>query len=371
MPKLVTEARVRAARLESHGLRRGLPTVAEAVSRLGAVQAQDLTAAKWVVGARVPGSVAADVDAAIEAREVVRSWPLRGTLHLLPTEMLRPILAITGPRELQRATTRHAQLELDDAVFRAARTIAERELAGGSRSREELQAAWEAAGIATKGQRGYHLIWRLASEAVLCWGPIEGRGQRLVLLDEWAPGRAGSSAPSDREATLAALFLAYVRGHGPVTVRDFAWWSGLTLGDARLARAAVGEAVVPFDDERLIAADAGWPADPDTSTPRAGGALALAAFDEYFLGYTDRTAVCDPAYAGRVIPGGNGVFQPILVAGGRVVGIWKRAPGRASSPVVLTGFDGASDLDPASFRTSFRAWARFWGHELGAIEIAG
>ncbi|WP_448810068.1 winged helix DNA-binding domain-containing protein [Agromyces bauzanensis] len=368
MSKPPSAARLRAARLESHGLRGGLPHVVDAVRRLGAAQAQDFTAAKWVLGARVPGSVVADVDAAIESREIVRSWPLRGTLHVLPTDRLRPILAITGPRVLQQAATRHRQLELDEATFRRARAVAETELAaGGSRSRDELQAAWEAAGIATAGQRGYHLIWRLASEAVLCWGPIEGRGQRLVLLDEWAPA---SAAPEDRDETLAALFRAYIAGHGPATVRDFAWWSGLTLGDARTAHAAAGDAVTAFDDERFVASDTGWPADPGSPTPRVAGGVALPPFDEYFLGYGDRDAVCDPAHAARVIPGGNGVFQPILVRGGLVVGTWRRGRGREASSVVLEGFDAASVIDPATFTASLRAWARFWGHELGGVTVA-
>lgn len=368
MPKPPSAPRLRAARLESHGLRGGLPAVTDAVRRLAAVQAQDFPAAKWVVGARVPGSVASDVDAAIESREIVRSWPIRGTLHLLPTERLRPIIAITGPRELQRAATRHRQLELDKATYRSARAIAERELTGGeSRSREQLQAAWEAAGIATKGQRGYHLIWWLASEGVLCWGPVEGRGQRLVLLDEWAPATVTSF---DRDETLAQLFLAYMTGHGPATVRDFAWWSGLTLADARTAQVAVGDAVTPFDHERFVATDAGWPADPAAATPRGRTGLVLAAFDEYFLGYTDRSGVCDPAYAMRVIPGGNGVFQPILVSSGRVVGTWRRGQGRAASSVVLDGFDASSVIDPATFAPSLHAWARFWGHELGSITVA-
>lgn len=370
MPKLASDARVRAARLESQGLRYGLPSIAGAVERLGAVQAQDFTASKWVLGARVPGSTAADVDAAIEAREIVRSWPLRGTLHLLPPATLRSILAITGPREVHRAALRHAGLELDAAVYRRARSIAERELAGGSRSRAELQEAWEAAGIVTTGQRGYHLIWWLASDAVICWGPIEGRGQRLVLLDEWAPGPAGSAAPSDREATLAALFLAYVRGHGPVTVRDFAWWSGLTLTDARLAHAAVGDAVTAFDDERLVVADAGWPADPSAAAPRATGRFVLAAFDEYFLGYTDRTAVCDPEFAGRVIPGGNGVFQPLLVARGNVVGTWKRKPGGKAGAGASVIIDPFTTANTADFESAFAEWARFWGDQPGEIQLA-
>ena len=368
MPKTASDARLRAARLQSHGLIAGFETAADAVRRLGAVQAQDLTAAKWVVGARVPGSVVADVDDAIESRSIVRSWPMRGTLHLLPTERLRPILAITGPRELQRATTRHRQLELDEAVVRRARTIAERKLSGGrSLSRAELQTAWEEAGIATTGQRGYHLIWWLASEAVVCWGPVEARGQRLVLLDEWAPGPVSGF---ERDATLAELLIAYLAGHGPATLRDFAWWSGLTLGDARIARDVAGDALATFDDSRFVTADAGWPADPDAAAPRPRSGLVLAAFDEYFLGYADRDPVCEPAFAARIVPGGNGVFQPLLVERGRVVGTWRRGQGRAASTVTLEGFDAASELNPSRFSGSVRAWAKFFGHPLDHVAVA-
>jgi len=365
MPKPASIARLRAARLDAHGLRSGLPSITAAVRRLGAVQAQDFVAAKWVLGARVPGSVAGDVDAAIESREVVRSWPMRGTLHLVPTETLRPILAITGPRELQRAATRHRQLELDAAVYRRARTVAERELAGRSLSREELLGTWESAGIPTTGQRGYHLIWWLAQDAVVCCGPVEGRGQRFVLLDEWAPA---TRAHPGREETLARLFTSYATGHGPVTVRDFAWWAGLTLGDARIALAEAGDAVTVFDDGHYVATDSGWPADPDEPAPRSGGRLALAAFDEYFLGYTDRDPICDPRHARRVVPEGNGVFQPVLVAAGVVEGVWKVARARGAASVDLYGFE--APIEPLRYRAALSRWARFHGERLGAVATA-
>jgi hypothetical protein len=367
MPELASEARVRAARLSAHGLRGGLESIEAAVRRLGAVQAQDYAASRWVLGARVPGSVAADVDRALEHdRTIVRSWPMRGTLHVLPTEWLRPILAITGPRLRQKAAARHRELEIDDATSAAARTIAERELAGGiDLSRDDLQERWEAAGIRTDGQRGYHLIWLLANDGVLCCGPVDGRGQRFALLDEWAPAR---QADRDDERTLAELFTAYARGHGPVTVRDFAWWTGLTLTHARTALAAAGVAVAAFDDERWVAADAGGMAD-GARKGRATGSFALAAFDEYFLGYADRTVACDPAHVGRVVPGGNGVFQPILVSSGRVVGTWHRGRSRAKPTVALEFFD-ASSADPAPFAASLGAWARFHGLDLAAVDVA-
>ena len=353
------------ARLASHGLRDGLPSITAAVQRLGAVQAQDFVAAKWVLGTRVPGSATADVDAALESRAVVRSWPMRGTLHIVPTETLRPILAITGNRMLQKATQVHRMLELDDAVYRTARDVAERELAGRTLSREELLEAWESAGVSTAGQRGYHLIWWLALDAVVCCGPVEGRNQRFALLDEWAPD---AGAAPDREETLARLFTAYATGHGPVTVQDFAWWTGLTLGDSRMALAAAGDAVAAFDEERYVAADAGWAADPEAAAPRATGHLALAAFDEYFIGYRDRSPVCEPQHAGRVVPGGNGVFQPILVAGGVVEGVWKVARTRGAASVAMHGFE--HELDPRRYRAALTRWARFQGEELAAVVAA-
>ena len=230
---------------------------------------------------------------------------------------------------MQRAAARHRQLELDAEVYASARGIAERALGGGaSLSRDELFAAWEAAGIRTTGQRGYHLIWWLAHDAVVCCGPVEGRGQRFVLLDEWAPATGGT--PSRDETLADAARRPMLDGHGPSTVRDFAWWTGLTLGDARTAHAAAGDAVVAFDDERLSSQRSRWTA---TLAVARLGRLALAAFDEYFLGYADRSRRLRSAGTRqRVVPGMNGVFQPILVANGQVEGVWKakQAPGGAS-----------------------------------------
>ena len=361
MPTLATDAQVRAARLTSHGLRggRAFASIGEAVHRLGAVQAQDFVASKWVVGARVAGAVEADVDAAIASREIVRSWPLRGTLHLMGATSLRPILAITGPRELARAAKRHRDLEIDDEVYRQARDIAERELSRGrSLSRDKLFEAWQQAGIATAAQRGYHLIWRLALEAVVCAGPVEGRGQRFVLLDEWVPAAVATPGPDE---TLAALLTSYLDGHGPATLRDFAWWSGLTLGDARTAHAAAGDAVVAFDDERLVIART------DAPTRARSARHALAAFDEYFLGYADRSVVCDPRHAQRVVPGMNGVFQPILVANGRVDGVWKAKLARGGASVSLDPFEPPIDVD--QYSAALTKWARFRAVRLDATAV--
>ncbi|MEF3403766.1 winged helix DNA-binding domain-containing protein [Agromyces sp. CCNWLW203] len=356
---------VRAARLAAQGLDGGFDSPAAAVERLVCLQAQDLAAAKWVLGARVPRATEATIDAAIDERVLLRSWPMRGTLHFVAPEMLRPILRLTAARLMQRAAKTHRDEGLDDEVHAVARRVAVHELEGGrAATRDELQTAWAAAGIDTAGQRGYHLIWRLANEGLLCCGPVETRArQRFVLLDEWSPRRPDE--PEDTDEILGRLFTGYVRGHGPVTVRDFAWWTGITLTQARIAQAAAGEAVVPFDDERFVAADApSMPAVSSSAEP--SGRHVLAPFDEYFLGYGDRSAFCSDTDALRVVPGKNGLFLPILVAAGEVVGTWRRAPERrGTTSIEVTRFRGRPAV--SGFRPAFERWAAFWSTELGEI----
>lgn len=358
---------VRAARLAAQGLDGGFDSPAAAVERLVCLQAQDLAAAKWVLGARVAGTTEATIDTAIDERVLLRSWPMRGTLHFVAPEMLRPILSLTAARLMQRAAKTHRDEGIDDDVHAVARRVAVHELEGGrAATRDELQAAWAAAGIDTAGQRGYHLIWRLATEGLLCCGPVETRArQRFVLLDEWSPRR--SDEPDEPDEILGRLFTGYARGHGPITVRDFAWWTGLTLTQARIAQAAAGAAVTPFDAEHFVA---------DTASTSAAGALAaptghhvLAPFDEYFLGYGDRTAFCSEADALRVVPGKNGLFLPILVAGGEVVGTWRRAPERrGTTSIEVTRFRTRPAV--SRFRPAFERWAEFWSTELGEITTA-
>lgn len=356
---------VRAARLAAQGLDDGFDSPALAVERLVCLQAQDLAAAKWVLGARVAGTTEATIDTAIDERELLRSWPMRGTLHFVAPEMLRPILSLTAARLMQRAAKTHRDEGIDDEVHAIARRVAVHELEGGrAATRDELQAAWAAAGIDTTGQRGYHLIWRLANEGLLCCGPVETRArQRFVLLDEWSPRR--SDEPEDADEILGRLFAGYARGHGPVTVRDFAWWTGLTLTQARIAQAAAAGAVIPFDAERFVAADA--PSTPTARLPAVPtGHHVLASFDEYFLGYGDRTAFCSDVDALRVVPGKNGLFLPILVAGGEVVGTWRRAPERrGTTSIEVTRFRGRPAV--SGFRPAFKRWAAFWSTELGEI----
>jgi hypothetical protein len=227
-------------------------------------------------------------------------------------------------------------LGLTEADTERARELVTAALRGGRRcGRKELMAVLTDGGVDVTGQRGYHLLWYLAQTGTLCLGPMAGGDQAFVLLDDWvtAPRRL------DRDAGLAELALRYFRGHGPATVADLARWAGLPLGDVRAGVAAVRDelAAVEVDGrEHLLA--------PETADllaahrAEAAGLFLLPGFDEFVLGYADRSCAVPPEFADRIVPGGNGVFRPTVVHRGQVVGTWAWTGRGAKRTVTATPF---------------------------------
>jgi len=348
-------------RLLAHGLLadgsddHAAPGVSDVARRMLAIQAQDYGHAGWALGIRTADATAHDVADAFTSRELVRSWPMRGTLHIVPAIELGWMLDLTTTRMLARTRTRRRQLELDDATLLSARDVAIAVLSGGrALSRAGLLSAFESAGIGTARQRGYHLIYHLAQTGTLVWGPPDKNQQALVLSDEWI------TQPHHRETdeALGAFVRGYLDGHGPATLGDFVWWSGLTVSQAKTARAVAGPALseVELGDETyLLPHDL---ADADAPVPPSH-VHALPGFDEYFLGYRDRSVVVDSTYAPRVVPGNNGVFKPTIASRGRIVGTWRKAGNASSSMIEAEPFTTLTSREQAAFATSARRFARF------------
>jgi hypothetical protein len=345
-------------RMASQGLLGdGFSSVPEAVRLMTAMQAQDLQSALWAVGLRVPGAGLSDVRAALDAGTVARSWPMRGTLHLLAPEDLRWILNITTARLVQGMSSRHRQLEITGSDVEACRKVALDLVSGGhGATRGELFAAFDAAGQPPTGQRGIHLLGLLCQSASLVPGPLDGNQQKFVAFDEWIT----TSRDLGREEGIAELLLRYLRSHGPATVRDFAWWSNTTLTEARAALASVSGELV-----ELEFGGTGYWLSPETAAllddgvPGQRTVLALPGFDEFVLGYTDRSVVLPPEHAQKIVPGGNGVFKKAIVAGGEVIGTWGRQGGGRAAAVVPVPFDDAKPLGPATLASFNRAAERY------------
>ncbi len=209
----------------------------EVVAWLGAMQAQDYTGAKWSIGLRLPGSSDAAIEQAIAARAIVRTWPMRGTLHFVETSDVRWMLELLTPRIVAGSARRMQQLELDEAIIARSKELFARALQGGKQlTRGDMFQLLEGAGISSAGQRGYHLLARAAQDGMICFGVPSGKQQTFALLEEWAP----QAKRLGREEALAELARRYFTSQGPATLQDFMWWSGLTAADARFGVQAAG-----------------------------------------------------------------------------------------------------------------------------------
>jgi hypothetical protein len=334
-------------RLRAHRLAAPARSPLEAAAHMLAVQSQDFAGGRWALAVRSHGAPSlADLDAAFDRGDLVRAWTMRGTLHTVPARDLAWMLAVTGERQARSAAGVHRREGIDAAEMGRLERLTRDALRGGGRlTRIELAAVWEAGGVATGGQRGYHLLGALALRGVVCLGPIVPRPgavtreQFIVLCEEWIPS---SGAPADPRAELA---VRYLDGHGPATARDLAWWTGLPLGEARAAVAAASDRVRVIDDaaEPLLEVAAG----PPRRSPRAEGVVALPPFDEYYLGYGDRLRVCTPDEAAAIGPGKNGMVRAVVADAGRVVGTWLPAAA-ARGADAFTPFAAAATPDPAA-----------------------
>jgi hypothetical protein len=333
------------------------------VHEMGVIQAQDYLGALWAVGLRTPGATQEDIEQAIAARKFVRTWPMRGTLHFVAAQDVRWMLALRVPRAIQASATRYCQLGLDENTFaRSGKQISHVLRNGNRMTREALYQALESAHISTEGQRGIHILGHLAQEGLICFGPRDGKQQVFVLLEEWVP--AASALPGagilPRDQALAELTRRYFTSHGPATVRDFAWWSGLTASDARASL----EMASPNLAQEEIDGQTYWgPRSVPGSVEPSPTAHLLPAFEEYLLGYTDRSAVLEPGYAMRMVAR-NGMISPIIVIDGQVVGTWKRVFKKEAVAITPDWFTKPDEAYQQAYSDAASRYGAFLGLEV-------
>jgi hypothetical protein len=301
----------------------------DVVRRMGAVQAQDYLGSLWAVGLRTGGATEGDVESAIADRGIVRTWPMRGTLHFVAAADVRWMLGLLTPRVVARSAGRYRQLELDERTFARSRDVLARALRGGrSLTRNALYGELEAARIPVMGQRGIHILSRLAQDGLICFAAREGKQHTFALLEEWVP----AAKSLKRDDALAELARRYFESHGPATLQDFVWWSGLKTADARAGL----EAAEPSLLRETVEGQTYWlPSSTAESEDGPPPALLLPVYDEYTVAYRDRSAVLSRSDAGRA---GNGIFRHVLVIDGRVAGTWARALRKDSVVITLRPF---------------------------------
>jgi hypothetical protein len=332
--------------------------VAGLVASMGAMQAQDYGMCKWAAGVRLADVTEHEVTKSLDAGEIIRTHVLRPTWHIVAAADLRWLLALTGPHVRSSMASRHRDLEITPALETKSRKIIEREIGKkGSRTREEIGAALERGGIVLGESRLPHLLMLAELDALICSGPVKGARPSYALVDDRVPaGRA-----IERDAALAELAMRYFAGHGPATLRDFVWWSGLPVRDARRAVAALPREFVPCDVEGEMC----WYREGAARPPAKDHVVLLPAYDEFLIAYAERSASLPPSIAKGVVSS-NGIFRSIAAVNGTVVALWTRAVTKAAVKIEVTPLNGTKTLSKPALAAAMERYAAFIGKPLAA-----
>ena len=288
----------------------------DVVAWFGAMQAQEYEPAMWGIGLRLKGDPAStDVERAVDDGRVVRTHVMRPTWHFVSRTDIRWLLQLTAPRVHQAMSGYRRKLELDARVLVRCCTLFERALDGRRfLLRAELAERLARAKMPMTGVRLAMAVMYAELEGVICSGPRRGKKFTYANLAERTP----KPRRFVRDEALAELCTRYLQSHGPATVRDFSWWSGLTIADSRRAVEVVGAR--RRDKDGL----AYWSLDDRPPKPaRASAALLLPIYDEYLVAYRDRVAVPHIQAQITKVPGWNVTFQHAVVINGQVAGTWK------------------------------------------------
>jgi len=266
------------------------------------VQAQDASAATLAVRVRSAGLTAADVEhARLGTRSVVRTWCMRGTLHLVATEDLGWLLTLLGPVFVEASRSRLTQLKLDeDTCAKGIRIIRNALAKQGPLIRHELARQLAPRGINTVGQAPIHLIGQAALQGIVCLGPDRGAKPTYVLIENWI-GRQRAMSP---DAARAELAHRYLNAYGPAGPHDLAAWSGLTIREARTAWKFIVDQLIEVEvagrPAWMLKTQAAWLDEPPARHPIV---RLLPSFDTYLLGYSSRDLAVAPR---RAAAGGSG-----------------------------------------------------------------
>lgn len=304
----------------------------QVVQWLCAVQSQDYAGGIWAIALRARGLTEQDVNRAFDAGEILRTHVMRPTWHFVAPADLRWLLMLTAPRVHAIGASYLRKAELTPGLLARCHRVFEKSLAGGTAlTRNELGAALGRAGIEATAARLGLIAMNAELDGLICSGPRRGKQFTYALLEERVP----PSATRSREEALAEIATRYFTSHGPATLHDMTWWSGLALRDVRegvalagtsLAHITVGDLTYWFD------------ASLSGTSGRPSGTYLLPNYDEFLIAYRDRGLSVLPRADGVV---DNPIFAHQVVADGRVVGSWQRtiAPRRAAIDVLM--YDGA------------------------------
>ncbi len=292
-------------------------TAGKLVEWMGAMQAQELDMAKWAIGMRLPGVTEEDIDHAINRAEIIRTHLLRPTWHFVAAKYLHALLELSAPRIKSSLISRHKQLGLTNDLLKKSNNIIETTLLGHDQvDRNEFVQRFKKANIPLDNNMAAHLLLMAELDGLICGGRIVNKRHTYALLEERVP----KPASIDKQEVMALLARKYFTSHGPATLEDFTWWSGLKAKDAREAIAMIKKEMVCFELEH----GKYWMTEKNYPNTSNGDVYHIfPAYDEFLISYKNRNASITLENSKKAISN-NGIFRPIITKNGQVIGIWKK-----------------------------------------------
>jgi winged helix DNA-binding protein len=293
---------------------------AEIARAIGGAQAQDVYAGPLTFRSRSRRLTAADIRRArTEERSLLRTWVMRKTIHLIPTDDAGWWLPLFEPEIERWSRRRMTQLGLSESRQRRGLEVIARALADeGPLTRTEARQRVARAGIDLDTQTGMHLALTAVVSGIACLGPDRGSEICLVRREDWL----GELPAFHRDRALAELARVYIRAFAPATDRDFAYWSGLPLRDVRAGLASIASQIeeVRAGEMPMLVPRGGL-----RRLPPRGKVRMLGNFDTYLLGWKDRRFSVADEHELHVKEGGGGWIRPVVVEDGIVIGGWRSA----------------------------------------------
>ena len=329
---------------------------ARLVSRMGAIQAQDYPGSLWSIGLRLKDSTEEQIENAIAQGKIIRTWPMRGTLHFVHADDASWILQLLTPGIIAGNLPRLKRMGLDEEVFKKSRKVLVKALQHEKiLTREDIYEILASSKIQVKNQLGIHILWKLAQEGLICFGPKAGKKFTFVLFDEWIPG--GKNLKKDE--AFAEIAERYFLTRGPATLEDFAWWTGLNrtsalrcleIIDNRLNKISIGTVTYYYPINEL-----------PVKNIKNDKICLLPGFDEYLVSYKDRTMLLEPEMLRAHF---HGLVTPKVLIHGRIGGVWKREMNRHSVSVRINWFHAQPESVRKKTSAAIQSYSKFIGKKI-------
>ncbi len=331
----------------------------EVVAWMGAVQSQDYAAAKWALGLRLPGLTDNDIEQSFSSGTILRTHVMRPTWHFVSPADIRWLLALTAPRVHAFNASYYRRLEVDDDTCARSNAVLTGALQGGKQlTRPELVSALQQAGIVADDTLRFTLLVMHAElDGIICSGARRGKQFTYALLDERVP----QTRTLDRDEALAECTRRYFTSHGPATAQDFAWWSGLTPADAKVGIEMVASQLL----HEMIDGQTYWFSASSLPAASSQTAHLLPNYDEYTVGYTDRSALLDESHLHKFDRAG-GALNYVMVLDGRVAGTWKRTLKKNTVSITLNPFIPLNSQETRAFAAAADRYGAFLAMSVNA-----